>query len=38
MLPIPGTSSIPHFDENAQAAELDLEEDELQALDELAPA
>jgi aryl-alcohol dehydrogenase-like predicted oxidoreductase len=38
MLPIPGTSSITHFDENAQAAELDLEEDELQALDELAPA
>jgi pyridoxine 4-dehydrogenase len=37
-LPIPGTSSIPHFDENREAAELELEEDELEALDELAAA
>ena len=38
MLPIPGTSSIPHFDENAEAAQLELDDDELQALDEVAPA
>ncbi len=36
-LPIPGTSSIPHFEENFEATQLELEEDELQALDELAP-
>jgi pyridoxine 4-dehydrogenase len=38
MLPIPGTSSIAHFEENLEAAQLELEEDELEALDELAPA
>ncbi len=37
-LPIPGTSNIAHFDENREAAELELEEDELEALDELAAA
>jgi aryl-alcohol dehydrogenase-like predicted oxidoreductase len=37
-LPIPGTSSIAHFDENLEAAQLELEQDELAALDELAPA
>ena len=37
-LPIPGTSSLAHFDENREAAELELEEDELEALDELAAA
>jgi aryl-alcohol dehydrogenase-like predicted oxidoreductase len=37
-LPIPGTSQIAHFDENREAAELELEEDELEALDELAAA
>jgi pyridoxine 4-dehydrogenase len=37
-LPIPGTSRIAHFDENREAAELELEEDELEALDELAAA
>ncbi len=37
-LPIPGTSSITHFDENIDAAELELEDDELEALDELAAA
>ena len=37
-LPIPGTSSITHFDQNIDAAELELEEDELEALDELAAA
>jgi len=37
-LPIPGTSSIAHFDENRDAAELELEDDELEALDELAAA
>ena len=36
ILPIPGTSSIAHFDENREAAELELEDDELEALDELA--
>jgi pyridoxine 4-dehydrogenase len=35
MLPIPGTSSISHFQENFEAAQLELEDDELQALDEL---
>jgi aryl-alcohol dehydrogenase-like predicted oxidoreductase len=37
-LPIPGTSSIAHFDENVEAAELELEDSELEALDELAAA
>jgi aryl-alcohol dehydrogenase-like predicted oxidoreductase len=37
-LPIPGTSQIPHFDENREAADLELEEDDLEALDELAAA
>ncbi len=35
-LPIPGTSRIPHFEENLEAAELELEEDELATLDSLA--
>ena len=38
ILPIPGTSSISHFEENLEAAQLELEEHELEALDELAPA
>jgi pyridoxine 4-dehydrogenase len=33
-LPIPGTSSIEHFEENLEASELELEEDELPTLDE----
>ena len=33
MLPIPGTSSIAHFEENLEAAELELSEEELEALD-----
>jgi pyridoxine 4-dehydrogenase len=37
-LPIPGTSRLAHFDENREAAELELEDDELEALDELAAA
>jgi pyridoxine 4-dehydrogenase len=37
-VPIPGTSQLAHFDENREAAELELEEDELEALDELAAA
>jgi aryl-alcohol dehydrogenase-like predicted oxidoreductase len=37
-VPIPGTGQIAHFDENREAAELELEEDELEALDELAAA
>ena len=35
-LPIPGTSSLAHFRENLEAAELELGPDELSALDELA--
>jgi aryl-alcohol dehydrogenase-like predicted oxidoreductase len=35
-LPIPGTNQVAHFDENRDAAELELEDDELEALDELA--
>jgi aryl-alcohol dehydrogenase-like predicted oxidoreductase len=38
MVPIPGTSQIGHFDENYEATELELEDDELEALDELAAA
>jgi pyridoxine 4-dehydrogenase len=38
IVPIPGTSSIAHFDENVDAAELELNDDELEALDEVAPA
>jgi aryl-alcohol dehydrogenase-like predicted oxidoreductase len=37
-VPIPGTSQIAHFDENLAATELELEDYELEALDELAPA
>jgi pyridoxine 4-dehydrogenase len=37
-VPIPGTSSIAHFDENREAVELELEDDELEALDEIAAA
>ncbi len=37
VLPIPGTSSVSHFEENFEATQLELEEDELEALDELAP-
>jgi aryl-alcohol dehydrogenase-like predicted oxidoreductase len=33
-LPIPGTSSIAHFDENAEARELELSEDEVRTLSE----
>jgi aryl-alcohol dehydrogenase-like predicted oxidoreductase len=33
MLPIPGTSSIAHFEENLEAVELELDQDELDALD-----
>jgi aryl-alcohol dehydrogenase-like predicted oxidoreductase len=36
-LPIPGTSSIAHFEENRQAAELELSDQDLAQLDELAP-
>jgi pyridoxine 4-dehydrogenase len=34
MLPIPGTSSIKHFDENRAAAELELSDAEFAALAE----
>ncbi len=37
-VPIPGTSQIAHFDENFEATGLELEDDELEALDELAAA
>jgi aryl-alcohol dehydrogenase-like predicted oxidoreductase len=32
MLPIPGTGSIPHFEENLEAAQLELSQNELDAL------
>jgi aryl-alcohol dehydrogenase-like predicted oxidoreductase len=35
-LPIPGTGSIEHFEENLQAAQLELSEEELETLDGLA--
>jgi aryl-alcohol dehydrogenase-like predicted oxidoreductase len=35
-LPIPGTSSIAHFDENLQAVELELDEEDIAALEEAA--
>jgi pyridoxine 4-dehydrogenase len=35
-LPIPGTSQIAHFEENFEAAELELDEEELATLDALA--
>jgi pyridoxine 4-dehydrogenase len=38
MLPIPGTNSVAHFEENFEARQLELEDDEVEALDELAPA
>jgi pyridoxine 4-dehydrogenase len=34
-LPIPGTSSVEHFEENLEAAELELSDDELESLDAL---
>jgi pyridoxine 4-dehydrogenase len=37
-VPIPGTGSTAHFEENLDAVELELDDDELEALDELAPA
>ena len=36
MLPIPGTSSIDHLEENVAAAAVDLSDDDLAALDEVA--
>ncbi len=35
-LPIPGTSNVAHFDENLRARELELSEEEVRELDELA--
>jgi len=35
-LPIPGTSSIEHFDENLQAVELELDEEDIATLEEAA--
>jgi aryl-alcohol dehydrogenase-like predicted oxidoreductase len=37
MLPIPGTRSVAHLEENIGAAEVDLTEDQFRALAELAP-
>ena len=37
MLPIPGTGSIPHLEENCAAAEVHLTDAEMHALDALAP-
>ena len=33
ILPIPGTSSIAHFEENLEAVELELDQEELDALE-----
>jgi pyridoxine 4-dehydrogenase len=38
MLPIPGTGSVEHLDENVAAAELELDDDELARLDQAASA
>jgi pyridoxine 4-dehydrogenase len=38
ILPIPGTGSIAHFDENVEAAQLELDDADLEALDELSAA
>ena len=38
MLPIPGTGSLEHLEENVAAAELELADDELEALDALGAA
>jgi pyridoxine 4-dehydrogenase len=35
IVPIPGTSSIAHFEENLEAVELELDQDELEALDKV---
>jgi pyridoxine 4-dehydrogenase len=37
-LPIPGTSSVAHFEENLRAAELELSPDDIASLDQLAEA
>jgi pyridoxine 4-dehydrogenase len=37
MLPIPGTAKVEHFEENLEAAELELSQAEIDALDALAP-
>jgi pyridoxine 4-dehydrogenase len=36
MLPIPGTSSVAHLEENMQAADVSLSDDEVEALEQLA--
>jgi pyridoxine 4-dehydrogenase len=36
-LPIPGTSSIPHFEENLEAGQLELSDEEMGQLDSVAP-
>ena len=38
MLPIPGTGSVAHLEENVAAADLKLDDDELARLDQAAPA
>ena len=38
MLPIPGTSSVEHLEENVAAAELTLSEEELATLDAASSA
>jgi aryl-alcohol dehydrogenase-like predicted oxidoreductase len=38
MLPIPGTSSVEHLEENVAAAGLKIDENELRALGEAAKA
>jgi aryl-alcohol dehydrogenase-like predicted oxidoreductase len=38
IVPIPGTKRVRYLEENAAAAEVDLTDDELRQLDEIAPA
>jgi aryl-alcohol dehydrogenase-like predicted oxidoreductase len=38
MLPIPGTSSLEHLEENVAAAQLELSEEEYEGLDRVAAA
>jgi len=38
MLPIPGTSQVPHLEENVAAAQIELSDDEFQQLDQAAKA
>jgi len=38
VIPIPGTTSPAHLEENARAVEISFTDDELETIDEIAPA